>query len=160
MTRHVLRCKTLEKAVQDARNLSSGRHRSRPFIFPWYGGRYGGRRIESCCTCTRRRSHCGVDAGRHGRIRALNRNWADTAARHRRILSRKQIDAYFAANGIPELLFLLAGGALTFIFIFYTKCLGQKDRKKTNLLFSQVANVVLIITGVICFMPRLPRQFW
>ena len=60
------------------------------------------------------------------------------------------LDAYFAANGIPELLFnALAGGALTFAFIpIYSKVLESKDQAASNRLFSLVTNVIFIVVAL------------
>lgn len=61
-----------------------------------------------------------------------------------------QLDAYTAANGIPELLFtMLSGGALAFAFIpVYTETLKQPDNRESNRLLSQVINLILLITAV------------
>jgi len=62
-----------------------------------------------------------------------------------------ELDAYTAANGLPELLFtMLAGGALTFAFIpIYSEFLTGDDRSDGNRLVSQVINsVFLLAVGV------------
>lgn len=57
-----------------------------------------------------------------------------------------ELDAYRAANGIPELLFtILAGGALSFAFLpVYTRRLGE-DREAASRLFSSVLNLILLL---------------
>ncbi len=57
------------------------------------------------------------------------------------------LDAYTAANGLPELLFtMLAGGALTFAFIpIYSEFLTADDRSGSNRLASQVINSVFLL---------------
>ena len=47
------------------------------------------------------------------------------------------MDAYTAANGIPELLFtMLAGGALAFAYIpIYTELLNKEQRENADKLF-------------------------
>lgn len=60
------------------------------------------------------------------------------------------LDAFSAANGIPELLFtILAGGALSFAFIpIYTEMLETGDKKASDSLFSQVVNIIFLLTLV------------
>jgi putative peptidoglycan lipid II flippase len=60
-----------------------------------------------------------------------------------------ELDAFTAANGIPELLFtMLAGGALAFAFIpIYSELKGQ-DTAHAHRLFSQVVNTILMLTGI------------
>lgn len=60
-----------------------------------------------------------------------------------------EMDAYAAANGIPELLFtMLAGGALAFAFIpVYTEVLARGERE-ANHLFSQVINIIFLLTAL------------
>ena len=60
------------------------------------------------------------------------------------------LDAYTAANGIPELLFtMLAGGALAFAFIpVYTEHLSKDDTRASNRLASQVINTIFLLTGI------------
>ncbi len=77
------------------------------------------------------------------------------------------LDAYTAANGIPELLFAaLAGGALTFAFIpIYTGFLTDDDEQGSNALFSNVLNAVFLLTAlasliVALFAPVLVRADW
>lgn len=57
------------------------------------------------------------------------------------------LDAYTAANGIPELLFtMLAGGALAFAFIpIYTQRLKSASTDAANRLFSQVVNTIFLL---------------
>ena len=57
------------------------------------------------------------------------------------------LDAYTAANGIPELLFtMLAGGALAFAFIpIYTQLLKTASPASANRLFSQVVNTIFLL---------------
>lgn len=58
------------------------------------------------------------------------------------------LDAFTAANVVPELLFtMLSGGALSFAFIpVYTELLGKGDPTRPNRLFSQVVNLIFILT--------------
>jgi putative peptidoglycan lipid II flippase len=58
-----------------------------------------------------------------------------------------ELDAFTAANGIPELLFtMLAGGALAFAFIpIYSELKGH-DEVGAHRLFSQVVNTILLLT--------------
>lgn len=59
------------------------------------------------------------------------------------------LDAYTAANKLPELLFtLLSGGALAFAYIpVYRQILNRNDTSASNTLFSQVTNNILLLTG-------------
>ena len=59
-----------------------------------------------------------------------------------------ELDAFTAANGIPELLFtMLAGGALAFAFIpIYSELRGH-DSPAAHRLFSQVVNTIFLLTG-------------
>jgi len=59
------------------------------------------------------------------------------------------LDAFTAANGIPELLFtMLAGGALAFAFIpVYARLLKDKSTDPSNMLLSRVINSVLLLTA-------------
>ncbi len=59
-----------------------------------------------------------------------------------------ELDAFAAANGIPELLFtMLAGGALAFAFIpIYAEIKGR-NASEADRLFSQVVNTILLLTG-------------
>jgi putative peptidoglycan lipid II flippase len=63
-----------------------------------------------------------------------------------------ELDAYTAANSIPELLFtMLAGGALAFAFIpIYTELLQkrQDDPGGASELFSLVVNALFLLTGL------------
>lgn len=61
-----------------------------------------------------------------------------------------EMDAFTAANGIPELLFvMLAGGALSFAFIpILAELIKTGPEGSSNLLFSQVVNTILLLTGV------------
>lgn len=60
------------------------------------------------------------------------------------------LDAFTAANGIPEILFtMLAGGALAFAFIpVYTEHLSKDDTRASNRLASQVINTIFLLTGI------------
>jgi putative peptidoglycan lipid II flippase len=61
-----------------------------------------------------------------------------------------ELDAFTAANGIPELLFtMLAGGALAFAFIPIYAELKGRDEGKAHRLFSQVVNTILLLTGTL-----------
>ena len=59
------------------------------------------------------------------------------------------LDAYSAANGIPELLFtMLAGGALAFAFIpIYAELLGKERWDEANDLVGQVITPILLLAG-------------
>jgi putative peptidoglycan lipid II flippase len=77
------------------------------------------------------------------------------------------LDAYTAANGIPELLFtMLAGGALAFAFIpVYTEHLSKGDTQASNKLASQVINNIFILATLLSlllalFAPTLVRASW
>lgn len=77
------------------------------------------------------------------------------------------LDAYTAANGLPELLFtMLAGGALTFAFIpIYSEFLTSGDRGGGNQLVSQVINTIFLLAlGVSALAallaPTLVRAPW
>jgi putative peptidoglycan lipid II flippase len=60
-----------------------------------------------------------------------------------------ELDAFSAANGIPELLFtMLAGGALAFAFIPIFSELRGRDATGAQRLFSHVVNTILLLTGV------------
>jgi putative peptidoglycan lipid II flippase len=60
------------------------------------------------------------------------------------------LDAFTAANGIPELLFtMLAGGALAFAFIPVFSELKGRNEGQAHQLFSQVVNTILLLTGII-----------
>jgi putative peptidoglycan lipid II flippase len=58
------------------------------------------------------------------------------------------LDAFTAANVIPELIFtMLSGGALSFAFIpIYTELMTKGDPQRPNRLFSQVVNLIFLIT--------------
>jgi putative peptidoglycan lipid II flippase len=59
-----------------------------------------------------------------------------------------ELDAFTAANGIPELLFtMLAGGALAFAFIPVYSELKGRNKGEAHRLFSQVVNTILLLTG-------------
>ena len=77
------------------------------------------------------------------------------------------LDAYSAANGIPELLFtMLAGGALAFAFIpIYTELLGKERSDEANSLVGQVITTILLLTGLAAvllafFAPTLVSAPW
>lgn len=58
-----------------------------------------------------------------------------------------ELDAFTAANGIPELLFtMLAGGALAFAFIPVYSELKDRDASNAHRLFSQVVNSIFLLT--------------
>lgn len=78
-----------------------------------------------------------------------------------------ELDAFTAANGIPELLFtMLAGGALAFAFIpVYTQLLTQDEETESNLLLSRVINTILLLVGSLgtllaIFAPTLVSAPW
>ncbi|MGD8621034.1 MAG: murein biosynthesis integral membrane protein MurJ [Anaerolineales bacterium] len=60
-----------------------------------------------------------------------------------------ELDAFTAANGVPELLFtMLAGGALAFAFIpIYTQLITDGEPTESNLLLSRVVNTILLLVG-------------
>lgn len=77
------------------------------------------------------------------------------------------LDAFTAANGIPELLFtMLAGGALAFAFIpVYARLLKDDSTQAPNLLLSRVINSVLLLTAgasllIAIFAPTLTGARW
>jgi putative peptidoglycan lipid II flippase len=77
------------------------------------------------------------------------------------------LDAYTAANKLPELLFtLLSGGALAFAYIpVYRQILNRDESKKSNALFSQVINNILLLTGCLAvvialFATTLVTEAW
>jgi putative peptidoglycan lipid II flippase len=77
------------------------------------------------------------------------------------------LDAFTAANGVPELLFtMLAGGALAFAFIpVYTQLLTRDDEIESNLLLSRVINTILLLVGSLAailtaFAPTLVSAPW
>ena len=59
-----------------------------------------------------------------------------------------QMDAFTAADGLPEILFImLAGGALGFAFIpIYTEFLTKEDRPGADRLASQVINTIFLLS--------------
>jgi putative peptidoglycan lipid II flippase len=77
-----------------------------------------------------------------------------------------ELDAFTAANGIPELLFtMLAGGALAFAFIPMYSELRRRDPSASQRLFSQVVNTIFILTAAIglvagIFAPTLISARW
>lgn len=78
-----------------------------------------------------------------------------------------ELDAFTAANSIPELLFtILSGGALAFAFIpVYTGFVSRRDLKGGNDLLSQVINLVFLLTAtasalVALAAPMLVRAPW
>jgi putative peptidoglycan lipid II flippase len=77
------------------------------------------------------------------------------------------LDAYTAANGIPELLFtMISGGALAFAFIpIYTKFLKGDDQSGGDTLASQVINTVFLVAALAAlvislFAPTLVSAPW
>ncbi len=78
-----------------------------------------------------------------------------------------ELDAYTAANAIPELLFtILSGGTLSFAFIpVYSELLNKDGVDGASRLFSQVINAVLILValaaGVAALLaPTLVGAWW
>jgi len=67
------------------------------------------------------------------------------------------MDAFIAANGLPELLFImLAGGALGFAFIpIYTEFLTSEDGTGADRLASQVVNSIFILALVVSALAAL-----
>jgi putative peptidoglycan lipid II flippase len=63
-----------------------------------------------------------------------------------------ELDAYNAANNIPDLLFsLISGGALAFALIpVLSEYIEKKGRKDTWKLFSHVLNITFVVTGILC----------
>lgn len=77
------------------------------------------------------------------------------------------MDAFIAANGLPELLFImLAGGALGFAFIpIYTEYLTAEDGSGANQLASQVVNSIFILALIVSVLaallaPTIVRAPW
>jgi putative peptidoglycan lipid II flippase len=67
-----------------------------------------------------------------------------------------ELDAFTAANGIPELLFtMLAGGALAFAFIPIYAELKSRSQAEAHRLFSQVVNTILLLTGTLALLLAL-----
>jgi putative peptidoglycan lipid II flippase len=62
-----------------------------------------------------------------------------------------ELDAFNAANNLPDLLFaLISGGALAIAFIpVLSEVLTNSGKKPTWLLFSRIANLAFIVTAVI-----------
>lgn len=62
-----------------------------------------------------------------------------------------ELDAFNAANNLPDLLFaLISGGALAIAFIpVLSETLQKQDRQAAWDLFSRIANLVFLVTGVI-----------
>lgn len=78
-----------------------------------------------------------------------------------------ELDAFTAANSIPELLYtMLAGGALAFAFIpVYTEFVSKRDVRGANRLLSQVINLILLLTVAASLLvalaaPTLVRAPW
>lgn len=63
-----------------------------------------------------------------------------------------ELDAYNAANNIPDLLFsLISGGALAFALIpVLSEYIEKKGKKHTWKLFSYILNSAFVITGILC----------
>ena len=77
------------------------------------------------------------------------------------------MDAFSAADGLPELLFIvLSGGALGFAFIpIYTEFLTKGDRQGASRLASQVINTIFLLSVVVsllaaAFAPTLVSAPW
>jgi putative peptidoglycan lipid II flippase len=92
-------------------------------------------------------------------------------ARQRAIAARfgtgAALDAYTAANGLPELLVtMLAGGALSFAFIpVYSGFLQRQDRPAADRLASQVVSAIFLLSGLASALaallaPALVRAPW
>src|SRR3990170_8443406 len=60
------------------------------------------------------------------------------------------LDAYTAANGLPELLVtMLGGGALSFAYIpVYSGFLSRQDRRGADQLASQVINAIFLLAAL------------
>jgi putative peptidoglycan lipid II flippase len=65
-----------------------------------------------------------------------------------------QLDAFNAANNLPDLLFaLISGGALAIAFIpVLTETLQKQDRQAAWDLFSRIANLVFLVTAAIAIL--------
>lgn len=65
-----------------------------------------------------------------------------------------ELDAYNAANNIPDLLFaLISGGSLAIAFIpVLSEVLTQRGRESAWRLFSRVANLAFVITGALAIL--------
>ncbi len=65
-----------------------------------------------------------------------------------------QLDAFNAANNLPDLLFaLISGGALAIAFIpVLTETLQKQDRQAAWDLFSRIANLVFLVTAAIALL--------
>lgn len=68
-----------------------------------------------------------------------------------------ELDAFFAANNLPDLLFaLISGGALAIAFIpVLSETLQKQDQQAAWDLFSRIANLVFMVTGVIALVLAL-----
>lgn len=78
-----------------------------------------------------------------------------------------ELDAYTAANAIPELLFtILSGGTLSFAFIpVYSSLFSKEGPRSADRLFSQVINLILLLTAAISALaallaPTLVTAWW
>jgi putative peptidoglycan lipid II flippase len=78
-----------------------------------------------------------------------------------------ELDAFTAANVIPELIFtMLSGGALSFAFIpVYTRLMNDTDAQAANRLFSKTVNIIFALTAVLSllvvwFAPVLVTSPW
>ncbi len=69
----------------------------------------------------------------------------------------EELDVFNAANNLPDLLFaLISGGALAIAFIpVLTATLTKEGRESSWRLFSQVANLAFIITGILAVLIAL-----
>ena len=67
------------------------------------------------------------------------------------------LDAFNAANNIPDLLYaMISGGALAIAFIpVLAEVLSNEGRKETWLLFSRIANLAFLVTGVLSILVAL-----
>jgi putative peptidoglycan lipid II flippase len=73
-----------------------------------------------------------------------------------------QMDAFNVANNVPDLLFsLISGSALALAFIpVLTEYLDKKGEKETWQLFSQIANLVFLSTGVLAAIAFVLAPVW
>ncbi len=72
-----------------------------------------------------------------------------------------QLDAFNAANNLPDLLFaLISGGALAIAFIpVLTETLQKQDRQAAWDLFSRIANLVFLVTAAIAILLAVLASF-
>ena len=73
-----------------------------------------------------------------------------------------ELDAYVAANGLPELIYtLIAGGALAHAFIpVFSSLLARGDRDVAWRTATLVINCVFLVTLLLSLLPSSPHPGW